>query len=58
MLLLNKIPESPLSKNSDGPLGQLLEIINKFDTAASTITKPTSSQREGRMNKEACFIYL
>ena len=33
-------------KNSVGPLGQLLDITNKFDTAASTITKPTSSHLE------------
>ena len=49
---------SSIDKNSVGPLGQLLEIINKFVKAASTITNPTSSHKELKMKASPFLKYL
>jgi len=50
---LNKKPFLPFSKISVGPLLQSLEIIVVFAKAASTKTKPGSSQREDKINASA-----
>ena len=43
---------------SFGPFGQSLEIIGIFDNAASTITKPGSSQSDVNIKHSALFRYL
>ena len=46
LLFSNKKPAFPELKNSFGPFGQFEDTTKRFDNAASTITKPTSSQSE------------
>ena len=58
LLLSNKIPLFPPSKNSFGPFGQLLEITNRLEIAASTITKPTSSHKDDKIKISPFLKYL
>ena len=55
-LLLKRIPAFPLSRISVGPFGQLLEIINKLQKAASIITNPGSSHKDDKTKRSELFI--
>ena len=53
--ILKRNPNFPFSNISEGPVGQLVEIINFLSTAASSKTLGKPSYLDERINKSAFF---